>query len=69
MASFDRSYVVARGAYGRSTNEADWLAGKDFRIVGGPYFSIRDLKAMKDEGIILINFVNNEGYTVFYKEI
>lgn len=69
MAGFDRSYVVAHGAYGRDTVEQDWTDGKDFRIVGGPYFSIRDIRAMKDDGITTINFVNNRGYTVFHKEI
>lgn len=42
-------------AYGRAyaTKEAllaDWEAGKDFRIVAGPYCSKRDLAAMKDLG-------------------
>ena len=40
-------------AYGRqykNTEEAkaDWDAGKDFKIVGGPYLSIRDAKYLKD---------------------
>ena len=40
-------------AYGRQykTSEqakADWNAGKDFKIVGGPYLSIRDVKYLKD---------------------
>lgn len=69
MSGFDRSYIVAQGAYGRATNEKDWEVGKDFQIVSGPYFSIRDVQAMKDQGIILINFVNDRGSTVFYREI
>ena len=69
MASFDRSYIVAHGAYGRDTTEKDWAEGKDFKIVGGPYFSIRDVQTMKDQGITLIDFVNERGYTVFFKEI
>jgi len=41
-------------AYGRSykTPDAaieDWKAGKDFRIVNGPYLSIRDVKAMMED--------------------
>ncbi len=27
----------------------DWEAGKDFRIAGGPYCSIRDLETLKKE--------------------
>lgn len=69
MAGFDRSYIVAHGAYGRDTVEKDWAEGKDFKIVSGPYFSIRDVQAMKDQGITLIDFVNDRGSTVFYREI
>jgi hypothetical protein len=41
-------------AYGRRyrSREAalrDWLAGKDFQILGGPYCSIRDLDHMRQE--------------------
>ena len=41
-------------AYGRVYNSveammADWNAGKDFRIWGGPYCSIRDLGALRLE--------------------
>ena len=40
-------------AYGRhyKTSEeakADWNAGKDFKIVNGPYLSIRDANYLKD---------------------
>jgi hypothetical protein len=43
--------LLLQGAYGRTyaTIEAarkDWEAGKDFKIVGGPYCSIRDMKQM-----------------------
>jgi hypothetical protein len=39
--------VVLTGAYGRLYRDAksaliDYQAGKDFRILGGPYCSIRD---------------------------
>ena len=39
--------LIAIPAYGREYNDrdallADWLAGKDFLIEGGSYFSIRD---------------------------
>lgn len=45
----------AIGAYGRDYEtakaaEADWKAGKDFKIIAGPYFSIRDTKLMLEEG-------------------
>jgi hypothetical protein len=41
-------------AYGRSyrSREAalrDWQAGRDFQILGGPYCSIRDVEAMRQE--------------------
>jgi hypothetical protein len=41
-------------AYGRTyrSKEAvvkDWQAGKDFLIDGGPYCSIRDLSAMREQ--------------------
>jgi hypothetical protein len=35
------------GAYGRKATLADWLAGKDFKIQGGPYCSIRDIAQMQ----------------------
>ena len=41
-------------AYGRRyrSREAalhDWQAGRDFQILGGPYCSIRDVEAMRQE--------------------
>jgi hypothetical protein len=43
-------YLVA--AYGRhyATKDQvlqDWMQGKDFKIHGGPYCSVRDLEAMR----------------------
>jgi len=58
MAGFDRSFVYVLGAYGREANQADWKAGKDFHILHGPYFSIRDYEAMKAEGIEQLIFIN-----------
>lgn len=51
--NFDTVYVT--GAYGRSYEsveaaKADWEAGKDFRIVSGPYISIRDVNLLIDMG-------------------
>ena len=50
-------YIYLEGAYGRTYDngwqaEADWLAGKDFKIVDGPYCSIRDAEALKELGTI-----------------
>jgi hypothetical protein len=59
----------ARGAYGREANLQDWEDGKDFRIVGGPYFSIRDMDEMRRQGINVIDFLNNQGYTAFFVEL
>ena len=44
--------LILKGAYGRhyATKEqalTDWKAGKDFKIVGGPYCSIRDVATLK----------------------
>ena len=43
-------------AYGRKYNhlidmQKDWDDGKDFKIEGGPYCSIRDIKRFKENGI------------------
>lgn len=47
-------------AYGRMYNKKetmvnDWNEGKDFKILSGPYCSIRDLETMKKEfGIVYV---------------
>ena len=70
MAHFNTDFVYAYGAYGRNATREDWVAGKDFRLAQGPYFSIRDVKAMKDEGISYINFTDSKtGYTAFFVEL
>lgn len=69
MAGFDRSFVYATGAYGREANKADWKAGKDFRIMSGPYFSIRDYEAMKAEGIGQIIFVNARNSVIWVEDL
>ena len=59
------------GAYGRNygtRTEAgrDWVQGKDFQILNGPYCSIRDLEVMKDYGVpIEIHIANGKPLTVF----
>jgi len=55
--------ITLIGAYGRTYSETskaaiDWQNGKDFKIVNGPYCSIRDLatlKRMNDEVVIRCN--------------
>lgn len=47
--------IVLLPAYGRQYKtldeaEADWIDGKDFRILSGPYCSIRDMPALKGMG-------------------
>lgn len=49
--------LVLIGAYGRNHEygsieeaEKDWNDGKDFKIIDGPYCSIRDLEMMKRMG-------------------
>lgn len=69
MPGFNRDYLVAIGAYGREANEADWLAGKDFQIQAGPYFSIRDLETIKADGVTQIIFYNRQGYLAFIKDL
>lgn len=46
-----KNVLHAVPAYGRKYDDTadillDWLGGKDFRIVGGSYFSIRDTDAL-----------------------
>jgi hypothetical protein len=48
--------LEACGAHGRQANITDWRAGKDFKILGGPYFSIRDLQKIKNDGYKYIRF-------------
>ena len=54
------SVLVLIGAYGRETNIDDWNAGKDFKIVRGPYCSIRDMQEMA-ESFDAIQFVALDG--------
>jgi len=46
----------AIGAYGRQAQKADWSAGKDFRVLGGPYFSNRDAPELLKAGFTEIDF-------------
>ena len=47
--------IILLPAYGQTYEtldkaEADWIAGKDFKIFKGPYCSIRDLPLFKEMG-------------------
>ena len=47
------SPMILIPAYGRSYSTkaamlADWEAGKDFKILRGPYTSIRDIEGLRD---------------------
>lgn len=50
--------IVAVGAYGRKASKLDWISGKDFRIVGGPYFSSSDGIQMAEDGYERIVFMD-----------
>lgn len=44
--------LMLMGAYGRNYStrteaSRDWAQGKDFKIVDGPYCSVRDVETMK----------------------
>lgn len=41
MPAYGRQYKTSDEA------KADWLNGKDFKIVGGPYLSVRDTNYLK----------------------
>jgi len=64
MASFLHNGILeVRGAYGRKSAIADWEAGKDFKIVGGPYCSKRDLAAMAKEGYTWVKILSDDHAT------
>jgi hypothetical protein len=50
--------IELHGAYGRETNMQDWFNGKDFKIHGGPYCSIRDVEQMRTDGYRVLVFVD-----------
>lgn len=65
----DGGLLRATGAYGREATEADWKAGKDFRVVSGPYFSIRDVAKIKADGFNQIVFFNARGFVEFVVKV
>lgn len=59
---------LAQAAYGRGYEcqtdaMLDWEAGKDFKIINGPYFSIRDFAIMKQEALV-DRITSNEDYVL-----
>lgn len=64
MAGFlNNGILQVRGAYGRKASIADWEAGKDFRIVGGPYCSKRDLAVMARDGYAWVQILSDDHAT------
>lgn len=62
MAIRDSLVLILHGAYGRSYNtwedcENDWKDGKDFKIMGGPYCSVRDVDTMRQDGVRALYFI------------
>lgn len=59
--------MMVEGAYGREADYNDWLDGRDFSMLGGlgPYFSIRDVKAIKAAGNTEIQFLDSQGWVKF----
>ena len=58
--------LQATSAYGRKyySNEQvveAWKAGKDFKILGGPYFSSRDSQVLKNDGYGVISILYFDG--------
>ena len=50
-------------AYGRTYTKVkdlreDWIAGKDFKILNGPYTSIRDLHSLESDYNIIYIFTS-----------
>ena len=69
---FNKDILYLTGAYGREAIESDWDNGKDFKIVSGPYCSIRNCAAIKaDNGSdsMQLVFVNARGSVLFIKDI
>lgn len=63
--------MFAEGAYGRESNIDDWRDGRDFSMAGGmgPYFSIRDVKALQGNGYTEIQFLCKRGWIKFAEKL
>lgn len=58
--------ILLLPAYGRTYEtveamEVDWKAGKDFRILNGPYCSIRDVELLSGMGHDVVLMCGNIG--------
>jgi len=53
------------GAYGRKATKEDFAFGKDFKIIAGPYFSVRDIAKIHEDGFTKISFHNSRGLILF----
>ena len=56
---YNKPIIYLIPAYGRSYNSKesmlkDWEAGKDFKILNGPYCSIRDSQSLKRMGTVVL---------------
>lgn len=49
--------------------QKDWLDGKDFKIVGGPYLSIRDCIRMYKDGVTRVVCVDRHLTQMFYVDL
>ena len=59
-------YLSVTGAYGRKYDSQmefwkDWEAGKDFKIVNGPYFSKRDVGTLMADGYCGVQYRTSTG--------
>ena len=68
--TFSKTLILV-GAYNRMySNEADllkdWQDGKDFKVLSGPYCSIRDIEELKTKfyRIIISYDLGRQAYTV-----
>jgi hypothetical protein len=65
MQRHDVLILVVHGAYGHDYKtwedcEKDWKDGKDFKILGGPYCSNRDVMSMIERRVRILMFINGE---------
>lgn len=63
--------MILMGAYGRTyankeSAMRDWYAGKDFKIVDGPYCSIRDLEALASYGMDIVLMLEGKQTALLY---
>jgi len=63
--------LFANGAYGRESSIDDWQDGRDFSMAGnqGPYFSIRDVKMLQENGYTEIQFLCKKGWVKFAEKL